>query len=314
MSKTIVSLSSNSIDKAIDEYHDSTSYNGSSSTSNSSSEGNTTEEESMFGVPRVTLEVPQEQLWMRAGSGSRDGTLMNVPPSSPLDKVKTVYNCVIGIPSKTSEQRLNLLRTWYQIPDEFNPRLAIHREWCYNPHFGIGVYEDYFLRGFRLPLNAFARELLVRLGLVVCQFNPNAWRLIISLQILWRKVFGGDRPLTVDKFLFCYKPLEINQSLGLYQFIARGTNCRLIKSLVSSERNWKTEFFFISGFWVGNPAKVGRDTFALYTRDLGNLRLEGMPLPPPFFSLSFFYFLFIYLFLSFVYERLTFLFFFFNSC
>ena len=162
--------------------------------------------------------------------------------------------------------------------------------------FGIGIYEAYFLRGFRLPLNTFARELLVRLGLVVRQFNPNAWRLIISLQILWRKVFGRDRPLTMDEFLFCYKPSKINQSLGFYQFIAKGTNYKLIKSLVSSERNWKTEFFFISSFWVGNPVEVSRDTFAPYTRDLGNLRPEGMPLPPPPFSLSFFL-LFIYLFI-----------------
>ena len=41
-----------------------------------------------------------------------------------------------------------------------------------------------FLGGFRLPLNAFARELLIKLGLAVYQFNPNAWRLIISMQIL----------------------------------------------------------------------------------------------------------------------------------
>ena len=103
------------------------------------------------------------------------------------------------------------------------------------PHLGIGVYEAFFGGGgFRLPLNAFARELLVRLGLVVCQFNPKAWGLVISMQILWREVFGGDCPLTVDKFLFCYKPSKINQSLGFYQFIARGTNCKLIKSLVSS--------------------------------------------------------------------------------
>ena len=38
--------------------------------------------------------------------------------------------------------------------------------------------------GFKLPLNAFAKELLVRLGLGICQFNPNAWRLVISMQIL----------------------------------------------------------------------------------------------------------------------------------
>ena len=82
------------------------------------------------------------------------------------------------------------------------------------------------------------------------------------MQILWRAVFGGDRPLTMDEFLFYCKPLEINQSLSFYQFTARGTNCRLIKSLASSNRNWKTEFFFVSGFWAGNPVDVGRDTFA----------------------------------------------------
>ena len=136
--------------------------------------------------------------------------------------------------------------------------LAIRGKWCCNPHFGIGVYEAYLLRGFRLPLNAFVRELLVRLGLGVCQFNPNAWRLVVSMQVLWREVFWRDHPLTVDKFLFCYKPSEINQPLGFYQFTARGTNCRLIKSLVSSDRNWKTKFFFISSFWVGNPVKIVR--------------------------------------------------------
>ena len=113
------------------------------------------------------------------------------------------------------------------------------------------------------------------------------------MQILWREVFRGDRPLTVDEFLFCYKPSEINQSLGFYQFIAKGSNCRLIKSLASSDRNWKTEFFFVSGFWAENPVDVGRDTFAPYTGDLGNLRPESMPL-------SFFYF-FIFFILSFIY-------------
>ena len=102
--------------------------------------------------------------------------------------------------------------------------------------------------GFKLPLNAFAKELLVKLGLGICQFNPNAWRLVISMQILWREVFGGDHPLTVDEFLFCYKPSEINQSLGFYQFTAKGKDYRLIKSLASFDKNWKIEFIFVSDF------------------------------------------------------------------
>ena len=99
---------------------------------------------------------------------------MSIPLSRPLDKVETVYSCVVGIPSKTDEMRLTAFRSWYQIPDDLNPRLAVHGEWCCNPHFGIDVYEAYLLGGLRLPLNAFARELLTRLGLGVCQFNPNA--------------------------------------------------------------------------------------------------------------------------------------------
>ena len=99
------------------------------------------------------------------------------------------------------------------------------------------------------------------------------------MQILWKEVFGKDLPLTMDEFLYCYKPLEINQSLSFYLFTARGNDCRLIRSLVSSDRNWKTEFIFISGFWAGHPVDVGRDTFAPYTGDLGNFRPEGMSLP-----------------------------------
>ena len=127
-----------------------------------------------------------------------------------------------------------------------------------------------------MPLNAFAKELLSRLGLGVCQFNPNASRLVVSMQVLWREVFEGNRPLTVDEFLFCYKPSEINQSLGFYQFTARGKDYRLIKSLVTLDRNWKTEFFFVSGFWVECPIEVDRDPFPPYIGELGNLCPEGM--------------------------------------
>ena len=67
----------------------------------------------------------------------------------------------------------------------------MHGEWCCQPRFGVGIYEAYLLGGLRLPLNAFARELLTRLGLGICQFNPNAWRLVVFMQVLWREVLRG---------------------------------------------------------------------------------------------------------------------------
>ena len=68
----VLSLSSDSVDKAIDEYTDRSSFSGSSDSNNSSgssSEGNTTDEYKS-GVPGVPLKVLQEGLKTRFGFGS----------------------------------------------------------------------------------------------------------------------------------------------------------------------------------------------------------------------------------------------------
>ena len=77
MSKVVISLSSTSDNREIDEYHDSTSDSGSSSSSgsrsnssSSSSGGNTTDEQYTSGVPGAPLEVLQDVLRTRATSGS----------------------------------------------------------------------------------------------------------------------------------------------------------------------------------------------------------------------------------------------------
>ena len=250
MSKIVLSSSSDSVDKAIDEYTEPSSFSGSSDSnstgSGSSSKGNTMDEYTS-GVLGVPLEVLQEGLKTRFEFGSK--AITSASSSTVQDEEEeVVYSCAIGVDSKTDDRKIELLKTWYQIPDELNPRLAVRGEWCCQPHFGIGIYGAYLLGGLKLPLNSFARELLSRLGLGVCQFNPNAWRLVVSMQVLWREVFERNRTFTVDEFLYCYKPSKINQSLGFYQFTAKGKDYRLIKFLVTSDRNWKMEFFFVSGF------------------------------------------------------------------
>ena len=113
MSEIVVSSSNNSVDKAIDEYRDS-SYSGSNSNgSNGSSgnSGNTTDKEYTSGVPGVPLEVLQEQLRTRATFGV--GTSTSIPSSPPLDEEETMYSCAVGIPFKIDEKRLTTLRSWY---------------------------------------------------------------------------------------------------------------------------------------------------------------------------------------------------------
>ena len=131
MSEIVLSSSSDSVDKAIDEYSDPSSFSGSSdsnsngSGSGSSSEGNTTDEYTS-GVLGVPLEVLQEGLKMRSESESMAST--SAPSSTVQDEEEEViYSCAISVDSKTDDRKIELLKTWYQIPDELNPRLAIQR-------------------------------------------------------------------------------------------------------------------------------------------------------------------------------------------
>ena len=148
MSKSVLSSSSDSVEKAIDEYTDPNSFSSSSdsnsSDSGSSSEGNTTNEYES-SVPRLPLEVVREGLRTRSESGSKAGT--SAPSSTDKDEVEVVYSCAIGVVSKTNDRKLDLLKKWYQIPDKLNPRLAVRGDWCCQPHFGIGIYEIYLLGG-----------------------------------------------------------------------------------------------------------------------------------------------------------------------
>ena len=161
---SVASSSTDSLDKAIDEYYEDSS-DRSSSISASDSSGGSTDENYSSGAPGLPIEVIHEQL--RRASSSQSGSPSSVPLSNPTDEEETVFSCAIGVHSKTDEQRLNNLKSWYQIPDKFNPRLPIRGEWCCDPHFGISVYEAFFLGSLRFPLNAFARELLVKLSLGV---------------------------------------------------------------------------------------------------------------------------------------------------
>ena len=148
--------------------------------------------------------------------GSTTCSSTTVQASTPSKEDDVLYSYAIGIPSRIDEEKLNSLKGIYQIPNDLNPRLGTPGECCYTPNLGVGIYEAYLLGGLRLPLNTFAKEILHRLGIGLNQLNPNVWRFIVSMQVLWREVFNGNHPLIVNEFLYCYKSSYISQSLGFY--------------------------------------------------------------------------------------------------
>ena len=96
------------------------------------------------------------------------------------------------------------------------------------------------------------------------------------MQVLWREALEGNCPITVNEFLYCYKPSEIKKSAGFYQFSSRGSHYSLIKGCSSSDRLQKTKFFIISENWAGDLVDMGSAPFPPFTSPLGRLRLEGM--------------------------------------
>ena len=281
-----MSGSSSSLEKEINEYQDVSSGRGGSyesdegSTSGSSSSSSLDEHYSSR-VPGFSLEEFQE-IQRRTAFGT--GANSSRRPPSPLQDVEEegeedkdiIYSCAPEIASTLNELKLKTLVDRYQIPKEFKPCLPNEGEWCCSPSSGLGVYTSYLLAGLRFPLNSFCRALLHRLGIGPNQLNPNGWRMIVAMQVLWREALEGNCPIIVDEFLYCYKPSEIKKSASFYQFLSRGPHFSPIKGCSSSNRLWKTEFFIISGDWAEDPVDVNSAPFPPFTNPLGRLRPEGM--------------------------------------
>ena len=110
----------------MDEYHDESNSSSNSSSGSDSSVSNSSNEHYSSGVP---LKVLQEKLRQRMATNSSAGPFSRVPasiPSSSEEEEKDVLYCyAIGVPSRIDKKKLYSIRSWYQIPDDLNPHLAI---------------------------------------------------------------------------------------------------------------------------------------------------------------------------------------------
>ena len=91
--------------------------------------------------------------------------------------------------------------------------------------------------GLRFPLNSLHRELLKYLGLSISQISPNAWRVFIAMEVLYGAMSNGARSLKVWEFLHCYRPNEIDKSKGMYSFVPRKFNLKVIYETPDSNRD-----------------------------------------------------------------------------
>ena len=72
------------------------------------------------------------------------------------------------------------------------------------------------LGGLTLPLNAFAREILTRLGIAPNELNPNGWRIIMAMQVLCREFFEG---IFLSLWMSSYIAINLLESVNPLAFI-----------------------------------------------------------------------------------------------
>ena len=177
--------------------------------------------------------------------------------------------------SMIKEAHFKTLRANYQIPDYIPIRLPYKSEkYYYNGVDDVRVYEQVLKAGLRFPLNSLHRELLKYLGLSVSQISPNAWRVFIEMEVLYRAMSNGARSLTVREFLHCYCPDEIDKSKGMYSFVPKKSVIKVIYETLGSNRDWKSRYFFLEG--DGWMCYSGETDYMPIDKTWGILDLSGI--------------------------------------
>ena len=203
----------------------------SSASSNQSCVRNGAGYDEVFLSGQKDLDTSSDERNLLATSPSRDEGLemdrLEGDSSDGLDGVKPPIQSVIGpygfkefimLPLWTvndfnftiKESHFKTLREKFQIPVNIPIHLPFKSEKCYYEGVeGVGVYEQMLKAGLRFPLSSLHCQLLQYLGLVITQISPNAWRVFLSVEALYRAMFDGAWRLTVEEFFNCYCLAEI---------------------------------------------------------------------------------------------------------
>ena len=122
--------------------------------------------------------------------------------------------------SKCSEVAVEHIREQVHLPAAITTRAMSVEERSTRPPPSMVAFNKAIMKhGARLPLHYLVRGVLANWGLAPSQLNPNAYKIMAGMHILWRPRFGVDP--SVEEVYHLYKKSEAG-----YFFLPRGRRRR----------------------------------------------------------------------------------------
>jgi hypothetical protein len=116
-----------------------------------------------------------------------------------------------------------------------------------------------FKASFRFPFLRIVRELLHYLQIAPHQLTPNAWRVFFACVILWPKVLGEGKNLSIQEFLKIYKLMENLGAEYIFDFQAQKPTKFIQLTGYPNNKVWRKKFFFVQGDWEFSLIEIIKD-------------------------------------------------------
>ena len=144
----------------------------------------------------------------------------------------------------TTVDELTDLRVRYDIPYEIPLRISGKKDTPSRPPRGyVTLFLESFKYGLRCPLQPYFARILNELNLTHGQLNPNGWRVLSGLFILWDRCCQSEP--TVDELKHLYQLKSSPKDADWYYFQSTTKTRKLITDLpTGGGGNWKKKFFF----------------------------------------------------------------------
>ena len=224
------------------------------SSQTTSSSGNSCEEESSSSENTLS-----EDQGGNSSEGSSSGTSRPEGRSTVGGRALSRDYAIDYITCTTTFNELNDLQLRYHIPSEVPLKISGKKDCPSRPPRGyVTLFLESFKYRLRCPLQPYFARILHGLNLAPDQLNPNGWRVLPGLFILWDRCCQSE--LTVDEVKHLYQLKSSPKDVGWYYFQSSTKTRKLITDLpTGGGGNWKKKFFFVGGPWGQFSQVDGQD-------------------------------------------------------